>query len=910
MDLEVVGRHALFFDDDASASFVNSRDALVEWNSLFIDRYDVRHLLSGPLPPITRRRHLTRSSSSPPPQPDAALEFELDQERYLDLPSPSEEPEQDTGNDPEQADAGGYHTVGFSYGNPDEFTEQKNNDTEPVFQPAFPVPESLIQNLPPTEKLHQIIARTATFVSKHGGQSEIILRVKQGDNPTFGFLMPDHHLHAYFRFLVDHQELLEYDTDGKSLDEEKKADGGIDQTGGALSLLGSVYGSGEDEDGIIEDAPELGKLKSVEAVNAVSASVPHGSEQIESSGNIAGKNDIVSKSPCIPLKEKVNVIKHNRTVSTVKGGAISGTKKGSDAPGLVSTAANKSHAPAMPSTPKVELPILEPPPDQKKVVEKIVEFILKNGREFEAVLIEQNCKHGRFLFLMPSNQYHSYYLTVLQKAQESKLPGKGLVSEKHESVGHVVDKKTAKEGDTASSGSAGHDLPFDYDRKEKFKMVISKLKKDGHDPPSKASEPQSGVSLDTAAAILQAATRGIKNPGLEIFPKSSSGIGQGHSNEGVRDLSSGSLHASQLQTSVQKENFSGEPRIPVPVAKAIAETAALAAANEADSSEASLTREQKLKAERLKRAKMFAAMIKSGSAPLKSESLRGLSAEPPESGISSSGNEVVNLSAKEREGSSVPLEADISDKVEEFEKKNSVDDCNERRSKRSYRARSKRHEGEEESDNDLEQEAEEEEDKRGHKHSRKKRRSHHSSEHSRDRHKHRRHSSSKDGDSRRHRKHDSYDDEKHRHTRRRHKRNTSDDEHQPRKRNRHESSSDDEHRISQRRYKHSDSSDDEHQHYRRRHKHDNSSEDEHLHRSRSGKHRKPEPEKEADLEEGEIYTKVDQSKASEGDHANREAFVDFSKSHQIGRAPSHPSQATEVSDDLRAKIRAMLMATL
>lgn len=94
MDLEVVGRHALFFDDDASASFVNSRDALVEWNSLSIDRYDVRHLLSGPLPPITRRRHLTRSSSSPPPQPDAALEFELDQERYLDLPSPSEEPEQ------------------------------------------------------------------------------------------------------------------------------------------------------------------------------------------------------------------------------------------------------------------------------------------------------------------------------------------------------------------------------------------------------------------------------------------------------------------------------------------------------------------------------------------------------------------------------------------------------------------------------------------------------------------------------------------------------------------------------------------------------------------------------------------------------------------------------------------------
>uniref|UniRef100_A0A803R8R4 Suppressor of white apricot N-terminal domain-containing protein n=1 Tax=Cannabis sativa TaxID=3483 RepID=A0A803R8R4_CANSA len=57
MDLEVVGRHVLFFDDDANAAFVNSRDALVEWNSLFIDRYDVRHFLSAPPPPRNHCRH-------------------------------------------------------------------------------------------------------------------------------------------------------------------------------------------------------------------------------------------------------------------------------------------------------------------------------------------------------------------------------------------------------------------------------------------------------------------------------------------------------------------------------------------------------------------------------------------------------------------------------------------------------------------------------------------------------------------------------------------------------------------------------------------------------------------------------------------------------------------------------------
>lgn len=233
--------------------------------------------------------------------------------------------------------------------------------------------------------------------------------------------MPDHYLHAYFRFLVNHQELLECDSDGKPLHEEKRADGGLDQTGGALSLLGSVYGSGEDDDGIIEDAPELRKLKSDEAINSASASVPRVSEHLESSGNVAGKTDIVSTSPCIPKKEKVNVIKHNRSITTVKVGAISGMKKEDGATGSLPTAANDSQAPAMPSTSKVELPILEPPADQKRVVDKIVEFILKNGREFEAILIEQNCKQGRFLFLQPSNHYHPYYLKVLQKAQEVRI---------------------------------------------------------------------------------------------------------------------------------------------------------------------------------------------------------------------------------------------------------------------------------------------------------------------------------------------------------------------------------------------------------------------------------------------------------------------------------------------------------
>lgn len=782
---------------------------------------------------------------------------------------------------------------------------------------------------PPTEKVHQIIARTAMFVSKHGGQSEIVLRVKQGDNPTFGFLMPDHHLHAYFRFLVDHQELLKPDSGDKSLVEKNNA--GLDQAGSALSILGSVYGSGEDEDGATEEIPEYKRNDLEEAVNAGNVTVSHGSVQAVSSVNVAGKDVAIAKGSVMSLKEKAPIIKRNRSISTVMVGTRSGVRKEADALGSLCTAGDKSQASLL-STPKVEQPIVEPPSDLKRVVDKIVEFILKNGKQFEAVLVEQDQKHGRFPFLLSSNQYHPYYLKALEKAKELKLPGKGS-----DSMGHQVEKKTAvpKEGDTLSRGSADLDIPYSYDRKEKFKMFIGKSKKDGQDPPSKATEPQIGISMDaaSAAAILQAATRGIKNPSLENFPMTSlNGIGRGPSSDGGHTSSFGSLRSSQHQSSISKPDQKGEPSVSVPVAKAIAETAAIAAASEADSSEACLTREQKLKAERLKRAKMFAVMIKSGAAPLKTEPLRGLSAEPLGSGISGSGTEVENFVGKEREGSSVPI--DVDDKIEKSEKKISVDEYNERRSKRSYRSRSKRHEEQEEGEveEDKEEEIEEEqegEDKRAHKHTRKKHRSHRSSHHSRERHKHRKRHSSKDRDSRHRRKYDDSSDDEHQYSRhrdehdtpsnnehrrsqhRRHRdeRDSSDDEHQhSRHRDEDDTLSNNEHQRSQHQRKHDSSSDDQHQHSRRRKHH--SSDDEHDHRSRSVRHRKSQSDKEMDLEEGEIVTKSDQSKASQGDVASREASVELSKSYQDGGAPSQPSEATEISDDLRAKIRAMLMATL
>lgn len=253
---------------------------------------------------------------------------------------------------------------------------------------------------PPTEKIHQIIARTAIFVSKHGGQTEIILRVKQGDNPTFGFLMPDHHLHAYFRYLVEHPELLHTEIDEKFQDERKTAGTENNESGnvgGALSLLGSAYGSGEEEDGD----------------DAFNASLSHDAKSTESM-ETAAKGESLSRKLILSNKDKVPAVKKNSSIISSKPKSVKGIKKEDDA-ALISAKEEKLRNRGIGTTSK---PVIEPPQELKKLIDKLVEFVMRNGRQFEATLLEQDSKLERFPFLLSSDQYHSYYLKALEAAQE------------------------------------------------------------------------------------------------------------------------------------------------------------------------------------------------------------------------------------------------------------------------------------------------------------------------------------------------------------------------------------------------------------------------------------------------------------------------------------------------------------
>uniref|UniRef100_A0A8R7PUY5 Suppressor of white apricot N-terminal domain-containing protein n=1 Tax=Triticum urartu TaxID=4572 RepID=A0A8R7PUY5_TRIUA len=153
MDLQIVGRHALLFDDDAAAEVVNSGGSLVPWSAagaadLLLDRHDVRHLLDR-VPPRPNRAYSVALLSTP--SPDGVSEAELDRERFLDLTadvgtgdaSPS-----GNGTDTGQA---GYNAVAFSYGGPAGSDDPK--DSVSSYRPSFPVPESLLNKLVSVQSL-------------------------------------------------------------------------------------------------------------------------------------------------------------------------------------------------------------------------------------------------------------------------------------------------------------------------------------------------------------------------------------------------------------------------------------------------------------------------------------------------------------------------------------------------------------------------------------------------------------------------------------------------------------------------------------------------------------------------------------------------------------------------------------
>ncbi|XP_052546863.1 splicing factor, suppressor of white-apricot homolog isoform X4 [Tympanuchus pallidicinctus] len=361
------------------------------------------------------------------------------------------------------AEDGTYNAVGFRYGSdyydPSEPTEEEEHqpakqretaqtenveeNEEPfVAPPGLNVPSDV--ELPPTAKMHAIIERTANFVCKQGAQFEIMLKAKQARNSQFDFLRFDHYLNPYYKFIQKAMKEGRYAAPSESKADEKKHskvkseeedDDDDDDDGNYLhpSLFASKKSSRLEElvkplKVVDPDHPLAALVRKAQSDNNSStpqstdgAAVQTSQVEYSSDSTVAamyysyymlpdGTYCLAPPPPGIDVATYYNALPAGVTVSSTTGVGTVPPPPGTTPPpppdttdsssGLTSTTTSTSTI-----TPVVA--IIPPPPDIQPVIDKLAEYVARNGIKFETSVRAKN--DLRFEFLQPWHQYNPYY---------------------------------------------------------------------------------------------------------------------------------------------------------------------------------------------------------------------------------------------------------------------------------------------------------------------------------------------------------------------------------------------------------------------------------------------------------------------------------------------------------------------
>ncbi|XP_026980960.1 splicing factor, suppressor of white-apricot homolog isoform X2 [Sagmatias obliquidens] len=359
------------------------------------------------------------------------------------------------------AEDGSYNAVGFTYGSdyydPSEPTEEEEpskqrekheaenleENEEPFIAPlGLNVPSDV--ELPPTAKMHAIIERTANFVCKQGAQFEIMLKAKQARNSQFDFLRFDHYLNPYYKFIQKAMKEGRYTVLAENKSEEKKKSGvssdnedDDDEEGGSYlhpSLFASKKCSRLEElmkplKVVDPDHPLAALVRKAQADSpAPTAPTADGTavqpSQVEytTDSTVAAMYYSYYMLPdgtyCLaPPPPGVDVATYYSTLPA--GVAVSGSAgvtatapppPGTTPPPPPSTAETSSGVTSTTITTSAlasVAAIIPPPPDIQPVIDKLAEYVARNGLKFETSVRAKNDQ--RFEFLQPWHQYNAYY---------------------------------------------------------------------------------------------------------------------------------------------------------------------------------------------------------------------------------------------------------------------------------------------------------------------------------------------------------------------------------------------------------------------------------------------------------------------------------------------------------------------
>ncbi|XP_070255695.1 splicing factor, suppressor of white-apricot homolog isoform X3 [Myotis yumanensis] len=359
------------------------------------------------------------------------------------------------------AEDGSYNAVGFTYGSdyydPSEPTEEEEpskqrekseadhveENEEPFIAPVgLNVPPDV--ELPPTAKMHAIIERTARFVCRQGAQFEIMLKARQARNSQFDFLRFDHYLNPYYKFIQKAMKEGRYPVLAESRGDEKQKSGvssdneDDDDEGDGSYLHPSLFASKK-----CDRLEELMKpLKVVDPDHPLAmlvrkaqadspAPTPPSAEgaagqpsQVEytSDSTVAamyysyymlpdGTYCLAPPPPGVDVATYYSTLPAAVAVSSTAGvTATAPPPPGTTPPPPPTTAETSSGVTSTTITTSALAPvaaIIPPPPDIQPVIDKLAEYVARNGLKFETSVRAKNDQ--RFEFLQPWHQYNPYY---------------------------------------------------------------------------------------------------------------------------------------------------------------------------------------------------------------------------------------------------------------------------------------------------------------------------------------------------------------------------------------------------------------------------------------------------------------------------------------------------------------------
>ncbi|XP_016001477.2 splicing factor, suppressor of white-apricot homolog isoform X1 [Rousettus aegyptiacus] len=468
VELLVFGYACKLFRDDERALAQEQGQHLIPWmgdHKILIDRYDGR----GHLHDLSEydAEHSTWNRDYQLSEEEARVEALCDEERYLALHTDLLEEEARQEEEYKRlsealAEDGSYSAVGFTYGSdyydPSEPTEEEEpsrqrekheaenaeENEEPFVAPlGLSVPPDV--ELPPTAKMHAIIERTANFVCKQGAQFEIMLKAKQARNSQFDFLRFDHYLNPYYKFIQKAMKEGRYPVLAGDQRAEKQKSGvssdneDDDDEGDGSYLHPSLFASKKcsrleelmkplkvvDPDHplamLVRKAQADSPAPTPPAADAA-AGQPSQVEYAADSTVAAmyysyymlpdGTYCLAPPPPGVDVATYYSTLPAGVAVSSTSGVAATAPPPPGTTPPPPPTTAETSSGVTTTTTITTSAlapvaAIIPPPPDIQPVIDKLAEYVARNGLKFETSVRAKNDQ--RFEFLQPWHQYNAYY---------------------------------------------------------------------------------------------------------------------------------------------------------------------------------------------------------------------------------------------------------------------------------------------------------------------------------------------------------------------------------------------------------------------------------------------------------------------------------------------------------------------